>query len=219
MEFDPAGLIIGKLDAFDPEEYFCENQKSFGDINLCLVEMDGMIECYSHPKVKVNAELGRYFKNEILGIYLNEKTYDKVEYLGTFNYDDYFKVYAMTAARNMSFSVAELDNLALMFENNYMKENWSSFKDKIEKNFSYMSVDRPILLESHSPHKQIRSLVTMMKMIVEDDEQILVATINLVQIKNRLIFYAYYKDYFGETSVAQAKAKSDYFGLKLVDEN
>ena len=44
-------------------------------------------------------------------------------------------------------------------------------------------------------------------------------TMNMAEIKQRLIYYAYYEDYKGEESINHAKAKSDYFGFKFTDEN
>ena len=44
-------------------------------------------------------------------------------------------------------------------------------------------------------------------------------TINIAEIKERLLYFSYYKDYDGEESIKLAKAKNDYFGIKFINEN
>ena len=44
-------------------------------------------------------------------------------------------------------------------------------------------------------------------------------TLNLIIIKERLLFYSYYLMYNGNSSINFAKNKSDYYGLKIINEN
>ena len=201
------------------EENKCNNERTFGDISVCIVEIDGMIECYSNPKVKSYVNESRFEGNEILGIYFNKETYSKINNLGNFTYDDYFKIYADKKRKGIKVGESELDQMMKLMDRNYIKENWNNLKSKIEKNHEYLSFGRPILLESYKPNNRIRSLVFLIKTQEDNLEKIMVSTINMAEIKQRLICYAYYKDYEGEESIKQAKAKSDYFGFLFTDEN
>ena len=77
----------------------CDNEVSFGNTPICLMKIDGMNECYSNPLVKVYMDQFKFAKNDVLGIYLNDNVYSKVEQLGQFQFDDYFKVYSMSMLR------------------------------------------------------------------------------------------------------------------------
>jgi len=197
----------------------CNNERLFGDISVCLVEIDGMTECYSNPKVALHANEFRYEGNEILGIYFNEDTYSKIENLGDFSYDDYFKVYSVKKLKKINVGGSELDQMSDIMEGNYVEENWDNLKTEFENIHDYISVGQPILLESYSPNNRIRSFVFLMKMQTEDIDKILVMIMNMAEIKQRLIYYSYYKNYEGKESINHAKAMSDYFGFKFTDEN
>jgi hypothetical protein len=203
----------------DNKEIACPNEKQFGDISLCLIEMEGMTECYSNPKVTPHINEFRYEGNEILGIYFNDETFARIDSLGTFSYDDYFKVYAVKQLKGVRVGKNELDKLTEMMESNSMKQNWSEIKTKFENEHKNISLDQPIMLESYKPDERIRSFVFLMKLQTEVEEKVMVMTINMIEIKERLIYYAYYKDYKSEASIDQAKSISDNFGFKLMDEN
>jgi hypothetical protein len=197
----------------------CKNEKSFGDVSICLAEIDGMTECYGNPKVEAHSNQFRYEGNEILGMYFNDKTYARIDSLGYFSFDDYVKVYAVKQLKGIKVGKAELDKMKDMMEGNYIKENWADIKSKLQNNYAYLSIGKPVFLESYAPSERIRSLVFLMKMQVEEEEEITVMTVNLAEVKERLIYYAYYLNYNGEESLKKAKAKSDYFGLRFTEEN
>ncbi len=178
-----------------------------------------MKECYSNPKVAKHINEFRYEGNEILGIYFNPDTFSRIDSLGQFSYDDYFKVYAVKQLIGMDIGTYEMNKMTEMMEGNYMKEELENIKTKIENNFESVSIDRPVLVESYIPDERIRSFVFLMKMETELEKKVLVMTINMLQIKNRLIYYAYYKDFNNEKSIKEAKNTSDYFGFKFMDEN
>jgi hypothetical protein len=90
----------------------CDNQVNFGDISICLIKIDGMKECYSNPLVKVYRDQFIFENNEILGLYLNNDVHSKIDKLGEFLFDDYFKVYSMSSINNMSLGHDELEFMA-----------------------------------------------------------------------------------------------------------
>lgn len=199
----------------------CDNQVSFGNTPICLMKIDGMKECYSNPLVKVYMDQFKFAKNDILGIYLNDNVYSEVEKLGEFPFDDYFKVYSLSVIKNMSLDNEKLEMIALETESMFSKK-WTDIESILKKSKSYdlgISFDRPIILESHWPNKDIKSYVCLVKMESNGVSVFLVMTLNLVLIKDKVIFYAYYKNYDGQESIENAKAKSDYFGLKFYEAN
>ena len=197
----------------------CDNQVNFGDVPICLVEIDGMKECYSNPLVKVYMDQFRFENNEILGMYLNNDVHSKIDKLGEFLFDDYFKVYSMSSIKNMSLGHDELELIASETEKVFDRKNWADLESRLENRIDNVSFDRPIILDSHWPNKNIKTYVCLMKIESNGISNILVMNMNLALIKNTIICYAYYKRYAGEESINQAKAKSDYFGLKLYEAN
>ena len=199
----------------------CDNQVSFGDISICLMNIDGMKECYSNPLVKVYMDQFKIAQNDIFGIYLNDNVYSEVEKLGEFPFDDYFKVYSMAVIKNMSLDHEKLEFIALETERAFTKK-WTDLESLLKKskiNDLGISFDRPIILESHWPNKDIKSYVCLAKIESNGVSDFLVMTLNLALIKDKVIFYAYYKHYDGQESIEKAKAKSDYFGLKFYEAN
>lgn len=197
----------------------CSSIKEFGDVSICMIQFNEMTECYSNPKVAEHINEFRYEGNEILGIYFNKDTFSKIDSLGQFSYDDYFKVYSVKQLKGVEIGTYELDKMTDMMKGNYMKEKLEDIKTKFENNFESVSIDQPVLIESYKPDERIRSFVFLMKMETKDEKKVLVMTINMLEIKQRLIYYAYYKDYINEKSIEQATVTSDYFGFKFLDEN
>ena len=197
----------------------CDKSFPFGDIAICLPIIDGMTECYSSPIVKARADEFNYEGNSILAYYLNNATYKQVDKLDEITFDDYFQIYATNKLKGIKVGQSELNELANMIEGNYIKENWNELKLKVERNHDYLSVGRPILIESYIPNSKIRTYVMLSKLQIDNTESVFIMTLNMVQIKERLIWLAYYKNYEGEESIKKAKAKNDYIIMQLTDEN
>jgi len=106
-----------------------------------------------------------------------------------------------------------------MVENNYFKKHWSEIKNNVEKYFDNISFGQPVLIDSYSPHTDIRTFILLIKFQGEDFEYVMISSSNMMLIKERLIYLNYYKLYDGEESVKNLKAKNDYMVLRLMDEN
>lgn len=212
-------LGCSKTDQQKSNSIPCENSVTFGDIDICLPEIDDMTECYDIPEVKSRADRSEYEKSSVLAFYLNYATYKQVNQLDKITFDDYCKIYASNESKSVKFSKEELNQMSDLLEGNFLKENWNEIKDNIKRNHDYLSVGRPVLIESYSPHKKVKSLIMLTKVIINDYEYVMVGSINLLLIKERLIWLAYYKNYDGEESIKRTKAKNDYLVLRLLDEN
>ncbi len=203
----------------EPQLLGCQNEVAFGSIDICLPDIPNMVECYKLPEVSSVVNLSRQETNEILGIYLNSATYAKRANLIELEFDDYFKVYAVKKLENLKVGTLELDMMAKMFKENYVLENWSELKQKIEKGNSQLTFGTPNLINIYKPNPFVSTATFITKMQLGEYENILIMTINLVLVKDRLIYYAYYLDYNGEKSLQQAKAANDAFGAKLIEAN
>ncbi len=197
----------------------CEKSASFGDISFCLPTIDGMTECYSKPAVNAIANKENIGENTFLAYYLNNATFKQVDSLDKIAYDDYFIIFGRSSVKGLKADQTILDQKANSLSSGYVKENWNDINDKLKINSNFMTVGRPILMESYSPNMNVRSFVMLLKRIINGNEQVLLMTVNIVQIKERLVCLNYYKNYNGEESIKSAKTKNDNIALQFVEVN
>lgn len=197
----------------------CKNSASFGDIDFCLPEIEGMNECYSIPIVKKLADNFEYKGNSVLAFYLNDETYKQVDKLDEITYDDYFKIYVTNQLKGVEVGKDELNEMSNAVGENFIKNNWDEIKGEIEKDHNYLSVGRPVLIEEYSPAEPVKTFIMVTKYQIEDFEFVMAMSMNMILIKDRLIWLAYYKNYDGEESIQETKSKSDHIVSMFLDEN
>ncbi len=197
----------------------CDNSVTYGNINICLPVIDGMEECYSVPNVKKLADQFEPEVSTVLGFYINNKTYNQVDKLNEISFDDYFKISAANNLKEFEAGKSQLNQMANMLESNFLKANWSEIKDKIDNQLDFISIGQPVLIESYSPHNEIKTFIMIIKYQGEDFEYVMIMSSNMLIIKERLIYLNYYKIYEGEKSITNLKAKNDYIVLRLMEEN
>jgi len=203
----------------DKIEKDCERSVHSGDVIICLPKIDGMTECYSVPKFKSYFDNFESGSNDLLGFYLNNSTYEKFKTKITKGFDDYFKVFVVKGTEGVRFSKSELDMMAQKMKSNYFDANWDQRKEELEKIVKNASFGKPVLLEKYSPNENARTFVVISKIQTETMEYVMAMTMNLLIVKNRLIFLTYYKDYDGQESIRKAKGKNDYIVLRFLNEN
>ena len=198
----------------------CRNSRQFGDINVCLPTINGMTECYSNSIVKARANKLYQAGSTVLGAYLNNDIYTKVDQLDELVFDDYIFVYAPNKLQGIKIGGAELDNLINSMTGSYLKENWTELKGKIEKYHDYLyTLGKPIILESYKPAEKIRTGIFLTKMQLGEKEIISITILNVMEIKQRLICSAYTLNFDGEASIKKAKTKNEIFATQFITEN
>jgi len=187
----------------------CDKPVSYGDIQVCLPAINGMVESYGIPNVKVRADAFQPDVNVVLGFYLNDATHKEVDSLDNLVLDDYFQIYAAKSLQGVKVTAADLDKMGDIVSDNYIKENWDDLNEKIKKEFDFLSVTKPILLDSYTPNPDARAYILLLKYEVEDDFQIYIATMNVLKIRDRMLFMAYYKSFKNEETITDAKEKNN----------
>ncbi len=191
---------------------------SVGKVLINLPEFDGMKECYSVPIVKSKADESYHGNEFILGYYLNDKTYSKVDSIYDLVFEDFFVVYASNEMHQRTFTIDEYNSITKMLGNSFAKKNWDDLKEVIENN-NYYSVGRPVLLSNYSVKDNASSYIFILKYQLEDYEKVSLILLNTVYIKGKIINLAYTKFYESENSISDAKAKNDYMLYQFLDEN
>ena len=203
----------------EQKETNCQDIVHWGEISICLPEIDKMKNVYPLPKMKNMLDEWEYKNNTILAYYVNDGIYAQIDNMEEIVYDDYFKIYSVNNFQNAFADKNVLDKVAsgtkAIFNTDF--QSLSRIKEEIEKR--NMSFDKPILIGDYHINSDVNTFLLLMKASIGGYERIMVMTMNIAVVKNRIIYICYYKDYEGEESVKQVRAKNDYFVLRLIAEN
>lgn len=197
----------------------CKKSVPFGNIKICLSEVDGMTECYNTSKVKEYLDKLNYNNNPIFAYYVNNSDFMQLDKLSEKGFDDYCIIFAIDKMKNVPIDESKLNSITNIIEKDYIRENWDELKKKMVIPNDYISFGRPILIESYTLNNKIKTSVLLNKIKNDDKEKVQIQIMNFIQIKERLISMSYYLVYNGEKSFNSAKSKNDYLVLLLMDEN
>jgi hypothetical protein len=184
----------------------CKNSVFYGYVNICLPEIKGMTECLAHENVK--SIIQPYLASgPVLGYYLNNETWKKVDSLNLITYDTYFMLYGEYQHENYPAAMNDLELKTAGLEKSlFDKEGF----EQIEKNMGAVKAEKPVLLEKYSPHPNVRTMIVLMK--YKDDggtETNVVSAANVILVKQRLLNLAYYVAYSGGKSIDNLKQKNE----------
>jgi hypothetical protein len=114
-----------------------------------------------------------------------------------------------------------LDYVASFIKPTFEDYDKSKIKSNIDDKFIDfdISMGKPILLEEYQISPKIRSFIILLKYMLEDEDVIQVVSMNIMLIKDRVIFFAFYDKYKGFSEIKRTKGISDYFALRLLKEN
>ena len=203
----------------------CSRIVLFGDTEICLPNIAGMKESYSNLTVKTYADLLTAPDEIILGYYLNNDDYNKINttFLSEGLSKDFAKIYSLETIANISVDEEVLDYFLTSMKSAFDDSKWSSLKEKSDvlSILSEMDIEfgKPIILEDYEINSKIKSLVLLSKFSIDDKSEVLVSILNLIIIKKRLICLAYYESYTGPDQIENTKSKNDYFALRLLTSN
>ena len=201
------------------KEADCNSSRLYGETEICLPVIDGMKEAYSYPQVKERSDLFSYDNNTILGLYLSKENFSAIDNFESEPLDDYFKIYALKQTEGIEIGKSQFEALIEQSKGNFIEKSWKEIIDKVLSETADISLGQPIRIEAYKPNEDIFTMVLLIKMISGEEELIVVCTLNMMKLKHSLIYYAYYKNYKSAKTVEQAKAKSDFFGYKLLEIN
>ncbi len=197
----------------------CNNSVQFGDIDVCLPEVAGVKECHRDSLMKNKIAMIEMANTEVIGLYLNNRTYKQIEQIDQITYDDYFSVYISKSRKNIKAGKAELDETYGYAVSSFSNENWDKVNDMIKEKTAGLTIDKPVLIQSYSPNDKIRTALLMIQVNDLEEVHYMVVTMNLMLVKERIIFVAYYRNYDGKESIKKCKSVNDYFTFKLLGDN
>ena len=202
----------------------CSNSVSFGDIVICVPEMLNMTECYSNPIVNSYANMFKGTNDEkILAFFISNNEYDDLysTLLEDGLKEPYIKMYSTSMVENIYVTKNDLNTVSLGIKSAFDEYEGSDVESRINSKASEfdMSFGKPILFDEYSLDSNIKSFVAIMNMSADNETVVMVAIMNLLIVKNRLLFFAYYDQYRGLDKIEKMKSNSDYFALSLLEKN
>lgn len=209
----------GEYNYFWQSTINCEKYVRFGDISICLPKIPGMNECYSHPKVKREADRTEYPGNSVLAFYHNDYHYKNLDIFDVVNSYDYIKLYVTNSLANKNVTKSDLNQLSEIIKGNYIETNFNTIKSKLEEKKGTVNIERAYLIDHYSPNEDVKSFVIILTMGSGSDKEIVIGVANALRIKSRLLFMAYYNKFTGEESINQAKRKNDNVVQRIMSVN
>lgn len=201
------------------KEINCIKKVNFGKDSLCLPTIDGMTESYDNILIKNLADKFEFKDNKTLAFYLNNDTFSRIEKIKDEKLEDYFKIFVYKGLVNEKVNIKLINNVAKKIEDGFIAMKWEKLENNIRNQLPNLSFDKPILIDSYSPHKNVRTQVTLSKIIINGTEHFMICASNLMLINERLIFSAYYLKYKEKNTFDLTKVKNDYLVLKILEEN
>lgn len=197
----------------------CEKLVDVSNREICLPEIDGMKECYDIPAVKLKADKFENSGNSILGFYVTNDVYKRIDDFEGITLEEYFKIYVVNNMKDKEYDLSQLNEMGMIIENSFIKDNWDKLKTEVEKSHSYLSIGQPVLIEKYNPNEQTRTYLLIVKIESQGVEYIMLMSVNIILIKDKIIWLAYYKKYEDRESIDIVKSSNDNIVLKFADVN
>jgi len=195
----------------------CSAFVAVGRVKICLPLMDSMVEQYTDSLVKVWADNHELKGNTVLSLYLHNPARFHTTSTGQKNYDDFFKVYQVDNLKDLDADEKYLNEVTNAITTNNTFSNWSETKTKLERDFKFITPDQPYFIEHYSPHKHVRSFVTLYRYSPEGAyETVLVGVMNIMLIKKRLVGMTYYKAFTGHETLSRSRTINDAIVSKMM---
>ncbi len=201
----------------------CKHTVYYGNVEICLPEVDSMTECYHVPVIKRMAESSSTEVSPVLAYYLNSNTLNKIINLELREFDDYLILWGSKKLDHYEASLSDLEQSRNQAKEGLSNEEWITLKKKCENRFEKLSqslsIGKLVNVEFYSPFENVNSTVLLSKISKDNKEYVVIMISNILLLKNRLISTGYYKFYTAKESIEIAKMNNDKIIKQLVDKN
>lgn len=202
------------------QEVECDRTVSVGTQRICLPTILGMRECSGMNIIMTLPGVQVSDKSTILGLYVQTRQLENLENELAVGLDDYFKVYTMNSLSNKEISDDDLITTMDGIERTMQKRKWTDIGSNLEELFNGVQFGQPVSMERYRPSNHVVTMVYLSPIQgASAINRYNLMSMSLCCVKSRLVFVVHYLKYDGIESVRSAKAKSDYFTLRLVEEN
>ena len=198
----------------------CQRTVNWGNTSYCLPKIAGFTESYTDPLVNELAESTRHGQNTILGAYLLTDELREFKAGNQAILSEYFRIEAATQTKDVGITQKEFDEFCvLMSQQLESDEQLAELVQKAEAEFDVASFSSPVKIDEYSPSTNSKTYVVINSLEMDGTKVIQICTMNLLRLKNRILFLYYYNDYKGKESIQQAKSQSDFIVLRIAESN
>jgi hypothetical protein len=202
------------------QEKNCDRTTNFGEVEICLPQIEGYQECYTEPTVKEIADATEVSINEVVGYYLNNKSFEKKDSLGLIAYDDFFKIYATKELKDYKSDSKFLKEMSDVLGGNFVIKNWESIEGGIQELDLGVEIGAPTVIKKYNLNENSFSYMFLLKYEFEGQEPYIMSmTINGLLLNERLIWMAYYLYYENDETIKRLEKTSNAIILKLLAAN
>ena len=203
-----ASLLLGSCTR-TADKGSADTSELYGYVNIRLPHIEGMNECHTHPAVMAFTERYRQ-SGPILGYYLDDATYPRVDSLGQITFDNYFMIYGDYNRENYEAGATDLPLMQEQLERSLVGTNWQELGRRTEEVYNTLMVGQPAILQKYSPQPDILTMIILMKYRQENGaESTVVSAANCILVKKRLLNMAYYMAYQNASTIDALKQRND----------
>ena len=203
-----ASLLLGSCTR-TADKGSADTSELYGYVNIRLPHIEGMNECHTHPAVMAFTERYRQ-SGPILGYYLDDATYSRVDSLGRITFDNYFMIYGDYNRENYDAEDTDLPLMQEQLERSLVGTDWQALGRSTEDINNTLMVGRPAIIEKYSPQPGVLTMIILMKYQQEGGAESTVASAaNCILLKKRLLSMAYYMAYQNANTILTLKQRND----------
>jgi hypothetical protein len=200
---------VSDSESVDPK--ICKNEVTYGDTRFCMPEIEGITECYEHPKVRSRVDEIEDLDNTTLGYYLNDDTFSRVDEIENINYENYYKVYAPNAGKDYNMTLSEMKQVMSMLSTGFIDMTLEDTNKDIKRSGKEVELSQPILVEKFEHNDHSSTLMVLMRVKGINIDKIMALSMSSILSKKRLIFVAHYLDYRDETTIVRLRENTSSF--------
>jgi hypothetical protein len=193
------------------------NQRVFGDVSICLPQINGYIECYKDSLVQERAiEEIKILGGEILAVYLNNDLFSKFQKEpNSILWKEHIKVWGHPPLKNKEVS----NNFLEKIESKIRKDSKIILIDdaikKANKEKTGFNMEKPALIEIYKPTDRILSIVYLADYDFLGVSGKMLWIANMCILKKRLIYFGYYMEFDNKNAKEILKNKNLNFGREF----
>jgi len=194
----------------------CSTTAKIYQTEICLPNLKGLTNISKNKKYESYIKQFTIQGNEMLAFYLdnsliNEANTPKYNYASVYINSQLKKDINKSVFKEMSNTMGS-----------YLKKtnNLETIIKEIERNYlKNISLDNPVVIDSYSLNKDIKTYLLLGKMIEHNNEIVTLTTLNLMYIQNKMVLSNYIIKYNNSNSINEIKQKNDYFVMRILDAN
>jgi len=211
-----ATLLLITCSAF-AQDTECVRTTFFGEVEICLPNIEGYQECYLDPVFKTIADDTEMPTNTILGYYVSDDMYRQKDNLDDFFYEDFFKVYGVKEITNYDAGPELLEQMKTIFTESFYSENWDKLEEEWDKKDWDVAIGVPVVIKSYELNDQSFTHVMLIKYEAEGMESYTMAMAGSFFLKNkRMICMVYGLRYEGKDTLVRLQHQSDMILTELL---